>query len=124
MSCCLEFPEAVNPGLPTYMLVVPFAELRRLHRDRGSMTLGPSGIADACAAARARYFLPYAHGFSGLGLPPRSAEGGISEAESLRRIATALRKRDLQTRLIEWNPGDLMRWEHGAPYIEPCSPAG
>src|SRR4029077_1670492 len=64
-SCALPFPEVVNSGLPDYAFVVPFDLLANAlaNPNPPSMTAGPDGVADACVAARARWYLPYAHGF-------------------------------------------------------------
>ena len=118
MSCCVEFPEAVNPGLPEYCLMVPFAALRELAAQRASMTLGPRGIAEACAVTGARYFLPYAHGFAGLGRMPISLEGAMGEPELLAQIEDVLSARGATTRVVPWNPGDRMRWSEGEVVVD------
>lgn len=119
MSCCYEFPEAINLGLPDYVLTVPFDELRtRWHGKRASMTNGPDGVAAACEAAGARFFLPYAHGFSGLGQPPMSEEGSGGERAATDAVRQAIAARELATAVIDWVPGDVMRWRDGRPYIE------
>ncbi len=118
MSCCLEFPEMLNPGLPHYAFALPFDELRARRATRGSMTSGPRGLAAACKAAGARWFLPYAHGFRGLGLPPVSVESGTSEAEAVGQIRDELARTGGATEVIEWNPGDVLRWRDGRPRVE------
>ena len=62
LSCCHGFPEGINTGLAHYALALPFSRLEEIHRQsrkghREMMTLGPSGVAEACRAAGARYFL-------------------------------------------------------------------
>src|SRR5262249_18826210 len=108
MSCCFEFLEGWNHGLPHYFLTIPFAELRRMFVDRerrGSMTLGAAGVAAACKAPRAPYFLPYAHGFRGIAKPPQSAEGGKqSEEQALLWIREQLA--GTATEVLSWLPGD------------------
>lgn len=107
LSNCMEFPEGINLGLPHYSLALPFERLQQIFagREKGrsaSMTFGPSGIAEACSAAQARYFLPYAHGFRGVGLDPlRSA----SEASVLAEVKEALQHRSPRTQVIGWHPG-------------------
>ena len=107
-SCCFEFPEAINPGLPRYAFVVPWDELRkRAGTTRLSMTSGPEGLAEICRVASARVFLPYAHGFSGMGRLPGSEEGVNSdEDKSLARLETRLRARGTPTEIHRWRPGD------------------
>lgn len=117
MSCCLEFPEAINPGLPMYAFTVPFEELRRRWPKRASMTSGPGGLAEVCAVSGARWFLPYAHGFSGLGRDPVSEEGRLSESAAVAAVRAALVSRGVGTQVIEWLPGDALRWRDGAPRV-------
>jgi L-ascorbate metabolism protein UlaG (beta-lactamase superfamily) len=120
MSCCAEFPEAINPGLDSYQMMVPFDDLRRLfHTRRESVTLGPRGLAEACQVCQARYFMPYAHGFSGLGKSPVTVEGKHAETESLRHIQSNLEARRVKTQILTWNPGDVMRWDDGRVVVEP-----
>jgi hypothetical protein len=117
MSCCHAFPEAINQGLPHYAFTVPFQDLQEFARARGSMTLGPKGIAEACEAAQARFFLPYAHGFNGLGLDPVSTEGTHSETTILDRVRAELAERKVATEVVAWAPGDAMHFIGGRPEI-------
>lgn len=125
LSCCFEFPEGWNPGLSHYCLTVPFAKLRQMYlrpRKRGSMTLGPEGVAAACKAARARYFLPYAHGFRGLAVSPTSAEGGKQTEEDMLN-AIRLRLAGAATEVLSWLPGDRALFEGRRLAITPARPA-
>jgi L-ascorbate metabolism protein UlaG (beta-lactamase superfamily) len=116
-SSCLDFPEGDNLGLPHYFLTVPLATLHRKRRaphERGTITLGPSGVARAAAVTGARFFLPYAHGFRGIGAPPIGAEqGSAREAEQLRHLAAALAALGARTEVLAWSPGDVARIEGG-----------
>jgi L-ascorbate metabolism protein UlaG (beta-lactamase superfamily) len=106
-SNCRTFPEGINLGLPHYILALPFDRIQQIFADRqrgliASMTFGPHGIAEACSAAQARYFLPYAHGFRGVGVDP---VGNSSEASLLSEVEEALRHRSPGTRVAGWYPG-------------------
>jgi L-ascorbate metabolism protein UlaG (beta-lactamase superfamily) len=107
LSNCRMFPEGINLGLPHYALALPFERLQQIFAERArgqalSMTFGPRGIADACAAAQARYFLPYAHGFRGIGVDPTDDS---PEASQLARVDEELRHRSAGTRVAGWYPG-------------------
>ncbi|HEY1623283.1 MAG TPA: MBL fold metallo-hydrolase [Streptosporangiaceae bacterium] len=104
---CRTFPEGINMGNPHYSLALPFDRLQQIFADREkgrieSMTLGPSGIAGACAAAQARYFLPYAQGFRGIGVDP---VGDPSEASILAEVEEEMRHRSPGTQVTGWYPG-------------------
>jgi len=120
LSCCLSFPEAINDGLPHYAFALPFSRLAQIFRDRKEgkrefMTLGAEGVTEACRVSGARYFLPYAHGFSGIAQDPRSEEGeGMSERSTMSAIAEALRMRGIPTVAAAWKPGDIARIEAGS----------
>jgi L-ascorbate metabolism protein UlaG (beta-lactamase superfamily) len=111
LSCCHDFPEGINFGLAHYALALPFSRLEEIHRDskkgrQETMTLGPRGVAEACRVAEARYFLPYAHGFCGLGRDPVSAESGGTESGLLADVAKALEAQGGTTTILSWKPGD------------------
>lgn len=110
MSCGHPFIEMLNPGLPHYSFTLPF-ELMRQHRASLSIiTSGPSGLACACKAAGARYFLPYAHGFNGLFTTPSSEEDSHTEDHAVAKLREELVRIDCQTRVVEWHPGDAAFW--------------
>lgn len=105
-----SFPEVLNFGLPHYALVLPFERLRAVHaqHERGhkqSMTLGEEGVASASVAAQARYVLPYAHMFQGLGMN--------ADAELVESVRSRLRQRGSPAEVLDWNPGDVARFEGG-----------
>jgi hypothetical protein len=125
LSCCLSFPEAINDGLPHYAFALPFSRLEQIYRDRKHgkkqfMTLGVDGVAEACRISGARWFLPYAHGFSGLGRDPRSEEGeGMAEKTTMAALCEALRRRGTATVVGSWKPGDVARLTDGALGLSP-----
>ena len=108
-SCALPFAEGVNPGLPEFALVLPFEFLATAFATpaRPSITAGPRGVADACVAARARWYLPYAHGFDGLVCSSKDA--------IVDDVASALAARRAATSVVRWNPGDVFSPAVGAP---------
>jgi hypothetical protein len=118
LSCCNTFPEVLNGGLPEFCLVLPFERLQQEMRERRerparSVTLGPAGVAEACAAAQARYFLPYAHGFRGLGDPAYCKGIDREEAALLAAMSKLLTGTGATTQVIPWAPGDVARWQQG-----------
>lgn len=115
LSNCRSFPEGINMGLPHYAFTLPFDRLRALHAESTtsplkSMTLGTRGVAEACMAAQARHFLPYAHMFQGLG---RDAE-----ENTLEQVHAVLAAHGASTRVVAWNPGDVARFEKGQLSIQ------
>jgi len=118
LSCCHRFPEAINGGLPEYVLAVPFEYLPGYFRSAKSITSGPRGLAEICEAAKARWFLPYAHGFAGLGRDPSGSESEHSESRLCAAVARALSDRKVSTEVLAWSPGDRMIWKSGHPVIE------
>lgn len=102
-------------GLPSYYSVLPMSGIRadyELFR-RGklpSATLGISGIAEACAAAGAKTFLPYAHGITGYGQPigvnPFGPGRKIDELSACHALTEELRRIGCATAVLNWNPGD------------------
>jgi hypothetical protein len=122
LSCCLAFPVAINPGLPHYVLAMPFERLRRIAVERSqgrheSMTFGEQGVADACRVVEARHFLPYAHGFRGIGRDPRDEAEG-SEAEVLEEVRRRVALGGGATSVRPWTPGAIARVRGGALTIE------
>ncbi len=121
LSNCRAFPEIINVGLPHYVLAVPFDRARAMFLDRGrnvaSMTLGEPGVAEVCAAARARYFLPYAHMFAGLGVHV--------DGQALEGVQRGVDQLGGNTQAVAWNPGDVARFGKGRLWIEQAhAPAG
>ena len=118
LSCCAEFPEALNEGLSWYALTIAFEHLPRYFQSQKSMTSGPRGLAEICEAAKARWFLPYAHGFAGLGKDPSSPESRDDETQLRSAVSEALAERKVATEILAWNPGDRMIWRKGRPVIQ------
>ncbi|MDB6083138.1 MAG: metallo-beta-lactamase family protein [Gammaproteobacteria bacterium] len=112
LSCCESFPEGINEGLPDYVLTLPFETLRVMFTERQegrwhSMTAGVGGVADLCAVARARFYLPYAHGFAGLGVDPGATGApGYGEGLILHALRGALVRAGAPTEVVSWSPGD------------------
>jgi L-ascorbate metabolism protein UlaG (beta-lactamase superfamily) len=102
-------------GLARYYIVLPVSGLRadyELYR-RGklpSATLGLSGTAAACAEAKAKIFLPYAHGLTGYGQPivrnPFGPSSGADESTSCAALSEELRRIGSDTQIVSWCPGD------------------
>jgi L-ascorbate metabolism protein UlaG (beta-lactamase superfamily) len=118
LSVPSEFPVGINPGLPHYAFVLPFSHLESIWRTKAkqSSTLGPSGIVEACRAAKARYYLPYADGFAGIGRPSRSGESRTSgSATAEARLAALL----APTQYVSWLPGDVAAFQDGAFVVHP-----
>jgi hypothetical protein len=113
MSCLRRFPSPFFGGLARYFACLPFDELESLFRryEAGvheETTAGIEGAARACAAAGARFFLPYAHGFEGVGAPITDVgwgAGEASEATLLGELAGALRAVGASTRVAAWTVG-------------------
>jgi Beta-lactamase superfamily domain len=102
-------------GLPTYYTVLPMSGIRADYdlMRRGklpSATLGISGMAKACAEARAQVFLPYAHGLTGYGEPIRDNLFGPGQGRDERTACAALSDElgriGCDTRVVSWDPGD------------------
>jgi L-ascorbate metabolism protein UlaG (beta-lactamase superfamily) len=122
LSCLRTFDSPFFGGLETYWSTIPFEQLELLYQQLragtlSSTTAGPEGIAAACAAARARFFLPYAHGFQGIGTPIADVgwnRGDPSEDTMLARLRAALRRgKHADTQVIDWSPGDRAQIDSG-----------
>ena len=114
LACLREFSGPFFSGLPYDWLTLErptLSELSRRELEGGlpSVTAGPVGWAQACAVSKARAFLPYAHGFSGLGRPIVDSGWGLgeaSEAALLGRLAAEVGRLGCGVELQSWNPGD------------------
>jgi L-ascorbate metabolism protein UlaG (beta-lactamase superfamily) len=121
LSCQREFQSPFFGGLSHYWAALPWERLRALHGEllRGqlpSTTAGVQGTVEACAVAKARYFLAYANGFEGVGRPITDIGWGLgepSEASSNARLREELARQGLGTQVLEWCPGDVARMERG-----------
>jgi L-ascorbate metabolism protein UlaG (beta-lactamase superfamily) len=115
LACLREFASPFFAGLASYWAAVPLGVLRsllaRLCADTlPSTTAGPAGIAAVCAAAGARHFLPYAHGYEVPFAPITDIgwrEGEPSEARALAALADELAAIGASTTPLAWTPGDL-----------------
>jgi hypothetical protein len=112
-------------GLPHYYLTLPFDRLRSLYEEytRGelpSVTPGPDGVVEVCAAARARYYVPYGNGFEGSGKPISDVGisiGEPSEVESVKYLRDRFAHHGMMTEPVDWNPGDRIKLENGAAQV-------
>jgi hypothetical protein len=85
-------------GLGHYWLAL--APDQMAHFDRLGpqlLTLGPEGVSEFCKAARARYFLPYAHWWHSCGVPVSR------EAQDVAELAAHLGN---ATEILAWTVGD------------------
>lgn len=117
MSCSLTFPEGANPGLPDYLLMVPFEHLRALAVGKRSMTLGPTGLADVCRIASAKWFMPFAHGFSATS----SDEGRVQELADCDEIQRLLLQAGTKTKVRHWDFGDILECLDGEFHVRPAA---
>jgi hypothetical protein len=114
LSCLREFESPFFGGLTMEWATLPFARLQQLHaqltsRSLPSTTAGAEGTAELCEAAGARYYLPYANGFSGPGAPISDVGWGAgepSEAALVTKVSASLARRKAKTAARNWNPGD------------------
>lgn len=121
LACLRTFLSPFFGGLPAYWAVLSFDRLRQLHAQLRAGTLpsttaGPAGVASFCAAAGARWFLPYANGFEGVGVPISDAGWGLrepSEAALLAGVARHLGELGAPTRAVAWRAGDAARVSAG-----------
>ena len=126
LSSVRSFASPFFGGIPHYFLAVPFDRLRELYAqcERGvlpSTTAGPDGIAEVCGAVKARYFLPYADGFAGVGRAiPDTGWGAGEEPEAalVGRIRARMKERKVKTSAREWNPGDVATFSKGRLKLE------
>lgn len=101
-------------GLHHYWAALPFSELTRLWNRGGgsrvpSTTAGVDGIARLCELASARFYLPYANGFAGVGRPIADVGWGLGEEAEpalLEALAARLSSQGTGTAIISWVPGD------------------
>lgn len=126
LSCQREFLAPFFGGLGHYWAALPWTRLRELYVDHlagrlRSATAGPEGVASVCAAAGARYFLPYANGFEGVGRSISDVGWGLgepSEAACGAAVREALARRGASTEVLDWAPGDVARFERGTLRLE------
>jgi hypothetical protein len=131
LSCLRLFPSPFFGGLETYWAALPFSRLEQLYRTfrsggLPSTTAGPAGVADACVAAQARFFLPYAHGFEGVGKSIRDVDwnlGGPSEDSMVAALKRELDARGGETRTVRWVAGDVARIKAGEMRIHASTPS-
>jgi L-ascorbate metabolism protein UlaG (beta-lactamase superfamily) len=121
LACLREFASPFFGGLAMYWAVLPLGLLRDLftRHEAGRMpctTAGPSGIAAVCAAAGARYFLPYAHGYEAPFTPIADTgwgEGEPAEATLLAALTRELAALGAPTEPLAWDVGDQIAVDAG-----------
>jgi hypothetical protein len=121
LCCQREFQSPFFGGLSHYWAALPWERLQSLYRElrQGGLqntTAGIQGAVEACAAAQARYFLPYANGFEGVGRSITDIGWGAgepTEASCNARMREELARQGLGTQVLEWCPGDVARVERG-----------
>jgi L-ascorbate metabolism protein UlaG (beta-lactamase superfamily) len=126
LACQREFFSPFFGGLSHYWATLSWDSLRRLYAEHQagqlrSATAGPAGIAELCAAAGARYFLPYANGFEGVGRSITDVgwgDGEPSEAHCNARVREELARLGARTEVVDWKPGDVARFERGRLVLE------
>lgn len=114
LACLREFASPFFGGLSAYWAALPAGLLRTLlaHHRLGTLpstTAGPAGIAAVCAAAGARHFLPYAHGFTAPFAPIADIgwyEGEPSEAAAVAALSHHLAALGASTTPLAWSIGD------------------
>ncbi|HEX4925661.1 MAG TPA: MBL fold metallo-hydrolase [Bdellovibrionales bacterium] len=124
VMCCLrEFHSPFFGGLATYWATLPIEGLRALWRQFKERrlpltTAGPKDAAEVMRVAKARYFLPYAHGFEKAGVPISDVSWGAgdpSETEMVKRMASHLK---FDTKCPDWNCGDRAAFRGGQLVID------
>ncbi len=91
-------------GNGAYWHALPPEWMARFHLlGHDCVTLGPRGVAEVCDAARARFYLPYAHWFADCG------QRGEGEERLLALLARELTDRGSVTRIVDWRIGDTCR---------------
>ncbi|XXT19049.1 MBL fold metallo-hydrolase [Sorangium sp. So ce429] len=105
----------VKEGLPHYWATLPFDRLQALYGELEagrlpSASSGVEGVIEICRAAGARYFLPYANGFAGVGREIADigwGSGEPSEADRLAFMRAAFEAVAARTDAVAWVPGDF-----------------
>ncbi|MEM9492795.1 MAG: MBL fold metallo-hydrolase, partial [Myxococcota bacterium] len=126
LSCLRSFASPFFGGLPYYWAALPLDQLGQLWRQLGrdalpATTAGAIGTAAVCAAAGARYFLPYAHGFAGVGQAIDDVGWGAGEPAEhalLAELSQLLSERGATTEVRSWQPGQCARLVAGQLRID------
>jgi L-ascorbate metabolism protein UlaG (beta-lactamase superfamily) len=121
LACMREFASPFFGGLWHYWAPVPFGRLQELyvrHKEGTlpSTTAGARVLAHICRGASARYFLPYANGFEGIGAPVTDIGWGAgepSERDAVASLRAELAVLGARTVALNWNPGDIGTIDHG-----------
>ena len=121
LSCLRDVDSPFHEGLPNYVYTLPFERVRELYRQRkaGAMpntTAGVDGVLDICEAAGARYFLPYANGFMGVGRDITDIGWGFgepTEEDRLEHLRAGFARKPGGAVTLSWNAGDVARFHEG-----------
>lgn len=125
-SCLRIFDCPFFGGLETYFATLPLYRLRELFAQFRANTLpsttaGPQTVAALCGIAGARYFLPYAHGFEGLGRTISDigwGDGEASEAGASAQVEGELRRLGHKTEVVDWMPGASAHMRDGSLIVD------
>jgi L-ascorbate metabolism protein UlaG (beta-lactamase superfamily) len=127
LSCLREFACPFFGGLDHYWSVLSLRRLRELydlHRKNRlpSTTAGPELVASLCKRAGARYYLPYANGYQGVGVEITDIGWGSGESAedvAVERVAEALRRNGAPTSAMQWLTGGSASFEDRRMRIRP-----
>jgi hypothetical protein len=114
-SCLREFASPFFGGLSHYFVTLPFQRMAELYENYKknnlpTTTAGPSGVVDLIQTAGAHYFLPYANGYNGFGLPISDigwGQGEESEATALLTIDKLRKNKSAEFEIVPWKTGDF-----------------
>ena len=103
--------QALSATSPAFSLAMRFSRLREAHANRKrdyhqKITQGISCVAEICAIAKARYFLPIAHGFNGLEEEIFIDGQKTPESVLLTALEIELRRVAAPTQIVFWWVGD------------------
>lgn len=101
-------------GANEYWLCLTPDQRKRFNSMRDhELTLGPKGVAEICAAANARYFLPYAHWWGHFGTHPRK------ELRDVAQLELELKNVSASTIIVPWSVGDKLNLTMGGYETSP-----
>jgi Beta-lactamase superfamily domain len=97
---CLFSPCYITGG--SYWLSLSSEQMRNFPSMKNHcITLGVEGVAEIAQIVNARYFLPYAHWWNGLG-----KQGGQEELDTLSRLEQTMKDLGCPTTIVPWKIGD------------------
>lgn len=130
-SCLREFSSPFFGGLSTYFATLSLARLRELYAQHvegklPSTTAGPKLVAQLCGISGAKYFLPYAHGFEGFGVPIQDIGWDLREGSEEHvgaQLSHHLLSNGTRTQCVRWAPGESAHLVGGQLEVRKASPA-